>query len=185
MQSAVEIGGSLKEWCLARTRWRVRHPRSISGHAFNRSFTDLRMSVRIRYQEAVDVKEFEPKIKRLLDDHVAAMAAETVIELVDFHDTGMLKAVVEETIREYRDKRRSEGDYLESVVEIASKVARGHEDRDMPAALRGNDHGMAFHGIFKGVLRDACGEPMEEDEAAGVALAVMEIIHERHIVCCR
>ncbi len=187
-----------------------------------RSFTDLRKSVRIRYQEAVDVKEFEPKIKRLLDDHMAAMPAETVIELVDIHDTGMLKAVVEETgitsaskadriasatrrtitermdldpafyerfstlleetIREYRDRRRSEGDYLESVVEIASKVARGHEDRDVPAALRGNDHGMAFYGIFKGVLRDACGEPMGEDETAGVALAVMEIIHERHIV---
>ena len=187
-----------------------------------RSFTDLRKSVRIRYQEAVDVKEFEPKIKRLLDDHVAAMPAETVIELVDIHDTGMLKAVVEETgitsaskadriasatrrtitermdldpsfyerfstlleetIREYRDRRRSEGDYLESVVEIASKVARGHEERDVPAALRGNDHGMAFYGIFKGTLRDACGESMREDEAAEVALAVMEIIHERHIV---
>ena len=187
-----------------------------------RSFADLRKSVRIRYQEAVNVKEFEPKIKRLLDDHVAAMPAETVIELVDIHDTGMLKAVVEETgitsaskadriasatrrtitermdldpafyerfstlleetIREYRDKRRSEGDYLESVVEIASKVARGHEARDVPAALRGNDHGMAFYGIFKGALRDACGEPMGEDEAAGVALAVMEIVHERHIV---
>ncbi|MDE2795226.1 MAG: HsdR family type I site-specific deoxyribonuclease [Gemmatimonadota bacterium] len=187
-----------------------------------RSFTDLRKSVRIRYQEAVDVKEFEPKIKRLLDDHVAAMPAETVIELVDIHDTGMLKAVVEETgitsaskadriasatrrtitermdldpafyerfsklleetIREYRDRRRSEGDYLESVVEIASKVARGHEDRDVPSALRGNDHGMAFYGIFKGTFRDACGEPMGEDEAAGVALAVMEIIHKRHIV---
>ena len=187
-----------------------------------RSFADLRKSVRIRYQEAVDVKEFEPKIKRLLDDHVAAMPAETVIELVDIHDTGMLKAVVEETgitsaskadriasatrrtitermdldpafyerfstlleetIREYRDRRRSEGDYLESVVDIASKVARGHEDRDVPAALRGNDHGMAFYGIFKGALRDACGAPMGEDEAAGVALAVMEIIHERHIV---
>ena len=187
-----------------------------------RSFTDLRKSVRIRYQEAVDVKEFEPKIKRLLDDHVAAMPAETVIELVDIHDTGMLKAVVEETgitsaskadriasatrrtitermdldpafyerfstlleetIREYRDRRRSEGDYLESVVDIASKVARGHEDRDVPAALRGNDHGMAFYGIFKGVLKHAWGEPMGEDDAAGVALAVMEIIHERHIV---
>ena len=62
-----------------------------------RSFSELRRSVRIRYQEAVDVTEFEPKIKRILDDHVAAMPAETVIELVDIHDTGMLKAVVEET----------------------------------------------------------------------------------------
>ena len=187
-----------------------------------RGFNELRRSVRIRYQEAVDVKEFEPKIKRLLDDHVAAMPAETVIELVDIHDTGMLKAVVEEagiteaskadriasatqraitermdldpafyerfskllddTIKEYRDKRKSEKDYLDSVVKIGSKVARGHQDRDVPAALRGNDHGMAFYGIFKGVLAHACEEAVGEDETAEVALAVMDIIHDRHIV---
>ncbi|MCY4572149.1 MAG: DUF3387 domain-containing protein, partial [Gemmatimonadetes bacterium] len=186
------------------------------------SFSDLRQSVRIRYQEAVDVREFEPKIRRLLDDHVAAMPAETVIELVDIHDTGMLKAVVEETgitsaskadriasatrraitermdldpafyerfsklledtIEEYRQKRRSEGDYLEGVVEIASKVAQGHEERDVPAALRGNDHGMAFYGIFKGTLSDGCGDALGDDETAQVALAVMDIVHERHIV---
>ena len=155
-----------------------------------RSFSDLRQSVRIRYQEAVDVREFEPKIRRLVDDHVAAMPAETVIELVDIHDTGMLKAVVEETgitsaskadriasatrraiteqmdldpafyerfsklledtIEEYRQKRKSERDYLEGVVEIASKVARGHEARDVPAALRGQRP-------RDGVLRDLQG----------------------------
>ena len=187
-----------------------------------RSFSELRRSVRIRYQEAVDVTEFEPKIRRLLDDHVAAMPAETVIELVDIHDTGMLKAVVEETgvtsasradriagatrraitermdldpafyerfsklledtIKEYREKRRSEGDYLDSVVRIASKVARGHEERDVPAALGGNHHGMAFYGVFKGSLKDPCGEPLGDDETAEVALAVMDVIHERLIV---
>ena len=187
-----------------------------------RSFSDLRQSVRIRYQEAVDVGEFEPKIRHLLDDHVVAMPAETVIELVDIHDTGVLKAVVEETgitsaskadriasatrraitermdldpafyerfskllkdtIEEYRQKRKSESDYLEGVVEIASKVARGHEERDVPAALRGNDDGMAFYGIFKGALKDPRGEPSGDDQTAEVALAVMDIVHERHIV---
>lgn len=187
-----------------------------------RGFTELRRSVRVRYQEAVDVKEFEPKIRRLLDHHVTAMPAETVIELIDIHDTGVLQSVMEEvgitsaskadriasatrraitermdldpafyerfsklledTIEEYRQKRRSESDYLESVVKIASRVARGHEDRDMPMALRGNDHGMAFYGIFKGALADAAGEPLDEDETAEVALAVMDIVQERHIV---
>ena len=187
-----------------------------------RSFSELRKSVRIRYQEAVDVKEFEPKIKRLLDDHVAAMPVETVVPLVDIHDTGVLKEVVEETgitpaskadriasatrraitermdtdpgfyerfskllddtIREYREKRMSEQDYLDRVVGLASKVARGREGRDVPAALRGNDHGMAFYGIFKGALHDASGKPMADEEMAEVALAVMGIVHERHIV---
>ena len=187
-----------------------------------RSFSDLRKSVRIRYQEAVDVREFEPKIKRLLDDHVSAKPAETVIKLIDIHDTGVLKSVIEETgisdaskadriasatrraitermdldpafyerfskllddtIKEYREKRRSEKDYLDSVVEIGSKVARGYEEREMPAALRGNDDGMAFYGIFSGVLAEVSGEPVAEDETAEVALAVMDIIHEHHIV---
>ncbi len=187
-----------------------------------RSFSDLRKSVRIRYQEAVDVREFEPKIKRLLDDHVSAKPAETVIKLIDIHDTGMLKSVIEETgisdaskadriasatqraitermdldpafyerfskllddtIKEYREKRKSEKDYLDSVVKIGSKVARGHEEREMPAALRGNDDGMAFYGIFSGVLAEASGKPVGEDETAEVALAVMDIIHELRIV---
>ena len=187
-----------------------------------RGFTELRRSVRVRYQEAVDVKEFEPKIRRLLDHHVTAMPAETVIELIDIHDTGVLQSVMEEvgitraskadriasatrraitermdldpafyerfsklledTIEEYRQKRRSESHYLESVVKIASRVARGHEDRDVPATLRGNDHGMAFYGIFKGALADAVGEPLGEDETAEVALTVMDIVQERHIV---
>ena len=187
-----------------------------------RSLSELGRSVRTRYQEAVAVTEFESKIMRLLDDHVAAMPAETVIELVDIHDTGVLKAVVgetgitpaskadriasatrraitermdldpafyerfskllEDTIKEYREKRRSEGDYLDIVVGIASKVARGHEDRDVPAVLCGNHHGMAFYGIFKGSLEDPCGEPLGDDETAEVALSVMGIVHERLIV---
>ena len=187
-----------------------------------RSFSELRRSVRIRYQEAVDVREFEPKIRRLLDDHVSAKPAETVVDLIDIHDTGLLKSVVgetgisdaskadriasatrraitermeldpafyerfskllDDTIREYRDRRRSEKDYLEGVVRIASKIARGRADRDVPAALRGNDAGMAFHGIFSGALADASGEPVDEDVAAEVALAVIDIIQDRHIV---
>jgi type I restriction enzyme R subunit len=62
-----------------------------------KQFTELRRSVQLRYQETVDVKEFEPKIQKLLDDHVVAMPAETIIELVNINDPDALKAVVEET----------------------------------------------------------------------------------------
>ena len=57
-------------------------------------FAELRRSVRIRYQEAVDVRAFEPQIQRLLDDHVAAMPAETVVDLVNLNDPDALMAVV-------------------------------------------------------------------------------------------
>ena len=59
-------------------------------------FYELRRSVRIRYQEAVDAREFEPKIRALLDDHVSALPAETVVEVVDIHDPGALRQVAEE-----------------------------------------------------------------------------------------
>ena len=60
-------------------------------------FAELRRSVQLRYQETVDLKAFEPKIRKLLDDHVDAMPAETLIEIVNINDPDALKAVVEET----------------------------------------------------------------------------------------
>ncbi|WP_294539063.1 HsdR family type I site-specific deoxyribonuclease [uncultured Rhodoblastus sp.] len=62
-----------------------------------KQFSELRRAVRLRYQEVVDIKEFEPKIQKLLDDHVFAMPAETIIEIVNINDPQALKAVVEET----------------------------------------------------------------------------------------
>jgi type I restriction enzyme R subunit len=59
--------------------------------------SELRRSVQLRYQEIVDIKEFEPKIQKLLDDHVVALPAETIIEVVNINDPEALKAVVEET----------------------------------------------------------------------------------------
>jgi hypothetical protein len=53
-------------------------------------FSELRRSVQLRYQETVDVKEFEPKIQKLLDDHVVASPAETIIELVNINDPDAL-----------------------------------------------------------------------------------------------
>lgn len=62
-----------------------------------KQFTELKRSVQLRYQETVDVREFEPKIQKLLDDHVVAMPAVTIIEAVNINDPDALKAVVEET----------------------------------------------------------------------------------------
>lgn len=62
-----------------------------------RQFSELKRSVQIRYQEKVSVHEFEPKIRRLLDEHVVASPAETIIELLNIYDSGAVKAVVEES----------------------------------------------------------------------------------------
>lgn len=61
-----------------------------------KQFSELRRSVQLRYQEVVDLNEFEPKIQKLLDDHVVAMPAEIIIPLVNINDPDALDAVVQE-----------------------------------------------------------------------------------------
>lgn len=186
-----------------------------------KQFTELKRSVQLRFQEVVDLKEFEPKIRKLLDDHVVAMPAETIIELVNINDADALKAVVdesgvsdaskadriasatrrvitekmeedptfykqfsellEETIRDYRAKRLSERDYLQNVVDLASKVARKERDEAMPEPVRNNEDGKAFYGILAGKLRGPAGD-IGPDATAHIALAIIAIIKQHHIV---
>jgi type I restriction enzyme R subunit len=76
----------------------VFNDRKIQGFKRDwKQFTELRRSVQIRYQEVVDIKEYEPKVQKLLDDHVIALPAETIIKPVNINDRAALQAVVEET----------------------------------------------------------------------------------------
>lgn len=187
-----------------------------------KQFSELKSSVRLRYQEAVDVKEFEPKIQKLLDDHVIAMPAETIIEVVNINDPDALRAVVgetgvseaskadriasatrrtitekmeedpafyqsfkemlEETIRDYREKRISERDYLNNVVEVASRVARKDHGREVPPSIKGNDDAQAFFGILEPVLAVTDGHKLDQTEMANIALNIIGIIKDHHIV---
>ena len=187
-----------------------------------KQFSELKRSVQLRYQETVDVREFEPKIQKLLDDHVVAMPAETIIEVVNINDPDALKAVIEETgvseasradriasatrraitekmdedptfykqfselleetIRAYREKRLSERDYLNSVVDLASKVARKDRGRDVPESIRGNEDAQAFFGILDGQLKTKGEEQVAGNEAAYIALEIIGIIKSHLIV---
>lgn len=187
-----------------------------------KQFSELRRSVQLRYQETVDVKEFEPKIQKLLDDHVIATPAETIIEVVNINDPDALKAVVdetgvsdaskadriasatrktitermeedptfyrqfsellEETIREYRAKRISERDYLSNIVDLASKVARKDRGKEVPDPIKGNDDGQAFFGILNSKLAHDDGVVLPEEAVAAIALKIIDIIKQHHIV---
>ncbi len=187
-----------------------------------KQFSELKRSVQLRYQETVDLMEFEPKIQKLLDDHVVALPAEIIIELVNINDPDALEAVVKETgisdaskadriasatrktitekmdedpsfykrfsvllaetIRDYRAKRMSEREYLKSVVDLASKIARKDRGSDLPESVRGNEDGQAFFGILDGTLVSADQKPIERAETARIALTIIDIIKGHHIV---
>lgn len=187
-----------------------------------KQFSELRRSVQLRYQETVDVREFEPKIQKLLDDHVVALPAETIIEVVNINDPDALKAVVEETgvseasradriasatrraitekmeedptfyrefselledtIRAYRERRLSERDYLNSVVDLASKVARKDRGHEVPEPIRGDDDAQAFFGVLDTRLATSDGVQVSGDDAAHIALDIVGIIRAHLIV---
>lgn len=50
------------------------------------AFVELRRSVQQRYNETVDLRDYEPKIQRLLDDHLAALPATVIIAPIDLSD---------------------------------------------------------------------------------------------------
>ena len=186
-----------------------------------RAFSELRRAVQLRYQEVVDLKEFEPKIQRLLDDHVNAKPAITIIETVNINDPDALKAVVreenisdaskadriasatkrtitekmdedpafyqqfsellEQSIRDYREKRISERDYLNNVVALASRMARRDHGRQVPDIIKGDEDAQAIFGIMEPVFKIVAQETTDTD-VADISKAIVEIIKQHHIV---
>ncbi len=49
-------------------------------------FSNLKRSIQIRYQEIVDIKEFELKIQKLLDDHIIANPAQIIVKELNIHN---------------------------------------------------------------------------------------------------
>jgi len=61
-----------------------------------RRFQKLRASVKMRYAEAVDYRDYEPKIRKLLDTHIQANEVIQLNEPVNIFDTNMFTMIKEE-----------------------------------------------------------------------------------------
>ncbi len=61
-----------------------------------RRFQKLRASVKMRYAESIDYRDYEPKIKKLLDTHIQASEVIQLNEPVNIFDSNMFKMVKEE-----------------------------------------------------------------------------------------
>ena len=61
-----------------------------------RKFQSLKVSVKLRYAEAIDYRDFEPKIKKLLDTHIQANEVIQLNEPVNIFDDKMFNQVKEE-----------------------------------------------------------------------------------------
>ena len=61
-----------------------------------RKFHSLKTSVKLRYAEAIDYRDYEPKIKKLLDTHIQANEVVQLNEPVNIFDDNMFNQVKEE-----------------------------------------------------------------------------------------
>lgn len=62
-------------------------------------FVELRRNVQHRYNEIVDLRDYEPKIQRLLDQHLTALPAEEHIAVLDLSDPGAVHAAASDVGR--------------------------------------------------------------------------------------
>ncbi|MBA4130089.1 MAG: restriction endonuclease subunit R [Hyphomicrobium sp.] len=187
-----------------------------------KQFSELRKSVQIRYQEIVDIKEYEPKIQKLLDDHVIAMPAMRIIEAVNINDPDALKKVVdetgvtaaskadriasatkrtitekmeldpsfyarfsemlEETIRDYRTKRLSEVEYLNTIMDIARKIATKDHGAGLPPEIKSDDDAAAFYGIIEPIVSSAANGNGSSDLSVTVTQKILAIVKSHLIV---
>ena len=123
-------------------------------------FGELRRSVRIRYAEVVDFSEYEPKIRKLLDQYISATGVEALTGKIDLYD------------REQRAAAREAAGSASSKAEtIASNVERVLDDRvkrEDPASYR----------RFSDMLREVIERMRAGWLAAAEALVQVEKIEE-------
>lgn len=58
-------------------------------------FHQLRQSVKMRYAEAIDYRDYEEKVRKLMDEHIKATGTSTITELVNIFDAEKFDAEVE------------------------------------------------------------------------------------------
>ncbi len=108
-------------------------------------FHKLRVSVKMRYAESIDYRDYEPKIKKLLDTHIQANEAIQLNEPVNIFDESSFGAVKEEQ-GVYKVKK-SDGAKADAIAHATKKVITEKMEEDP-----------AFYSKFSKLIQDAIDE---------------------------
>ncbi|MDI6869758.1 MAG: HsdR family type I site-specific deoxyribonuclease [Bacillota bacterium] len=123
-------------------------------------FEHLRASVRLRYAERIDYRQYEPRIRKLIDQYVGAGAVEQITEPVDIFDE---KAFAEEVARLAGDAAKAD-----TIAHRALRTCIDHLPEDP-----------AFYRKFSEMLEEAIRAFREERlKAAEYLKAVTEIARQ-------
>lgn len=188
-----------------------------------RFFQDLRKSVKLRYSDTIDHKEYEAKMQKLMDNYIAAEEVIRVTNPVDILNTKafeeeierlgskrakadairtrLTKSIhtkwdenpsfykkfserIEEAIKEYRDKRISEAEYLNRMKDIMKDYQSGESTEQYPTVIKENQNAQAFYGVTKDILSETkeTSASYDTDILGDLALKMDEIIKEHQKV---
>lgn len=138
-------------------------------------FEKLRRSVKIRYSDEVDYREYEPKIKKLLDTHIQADEVVQLNKPFNIFDDDQFTKVMEEQAVYGDPAKASKAD---TIAHALKKVTDKIHD-DVPDSIRGNEEVAAYFGVikpffnFKGLKSDEL-----EKASAETATEIQRIFRE-------
>lgn len=112
-------------------------------------------------------------------DEITSQISRTITENWDedpaFYET--FSKLVQDTIDSFRQKRISEQEYLKKARGLKDQAHARAESKEVPEALRGNGHAVAFWGVIAKELGELSQEA--EEYAPDIALKLLEIV-EKH-----
>lgn len=186
-----------------------------------RFFQDLRRTVKLRYSDTIDHKEYEEQMQKLMDNYIAAEEVIRITKPVDILNseafeeeierlgskrakadairTRLTKSIhtnwdenpahykkfserIEEVIKEYRDKRISEAEYLNRMKDIMKDYQSGEPAEDYPTVIRENPNAQAFYGVTKDILSEISEEQANyDDDSLGELSLKMDDAIRKHL----
>ena len=105
-------------------------------------FHKLKASVKLRYAESIDYRDYEPKIKKLLDTHIQANEAIQLNEPVNIFDDDLFRAVKEE--QGVYTVKKTDGAKADAIAHATKKVITESMEEDP-----------AFYSKFSKLIQDA------------------------------
>jgi type I restriction enzyme, R subunit len=94
-----------------------------------RKFQSLKASVKHRYAESIDYRDYEPKIKKLLDTHIQASEVVQLNKPVNIFDDEAFKAVKEEQAI-YGSAQKTTASKADTIAHATKKVITEKMDED-------------------------------------------------------
>jgi type I restriction enzyme R subunit len=94
-----------------------------------RKFQALKKSIKLRYAESIDYRDYEPKIKKLLDTHIQANEVIQLNEPVNIFDDQMFNQVKEEQ-GVHEAKKKTTASKADTIAHATKKVITEKMDED-------------------------------------------------------